>query len=743
MRWIEELKRRNVFRVGAAYVLLGWVIIQFTDTVSPALNLPPWTLSLVIWLGIIGLPFALVLAWAFELTPDGIRRDSGHAEATPANQTVAHRLNITLVALLVVTIALVAWDSFSGPEPGAPDEEQRASTVDDGAAPAGSMSIAVLPLINMSADTENAFFAGGVHEEILTNLSRIEGLRVVSRTTALRYVDSGRSLRDIGRELDVRYIVEGSVRRVDNHVRITVQLIDAASDGHLWASNYDRELVNVFAVQSEVANSITNSLHLEIQPETIGTLDDLPTRSVKAYDLYMKAASIDRSEPESEAHLLEQREYLEAAVAEDPGFVEAWAGLNEILDHSARNLLQNQWFGDSESERSANLEEIRQSARRALEMAVSLDPDNVMSLLAQASDYVREQESREFQHERKKFIDRALEIDPDNAVAWLVLGWWYRIEGDFQSATPAFKKALELDPLHTRIVDSSLVHFRFSGDQEMTTLLFERLAQLAPEKAENEKLGQIHPLARLNNIAVLFTQTADETLIDRYAETLDELAETVPNVTEMDPRLIELRMRDMTSRLLQMRGDLDALLELERPKAPDDPDDLLTLAYLWSQAGFIAVQRLRDGSTGIHDTPEIRTAAHAMLDAYATVEDPASDLASLAKYPMSIAYVTLGDDERAGQLRRMLDTLDDDTLFTNMSGPFLALSVLDPDNAVQLALRQKAEHPSWFGTDWAAMLHVQTRHFLVHPEMQAFYVEEGKWIDYLAARVPEYAKYRE
>ena len=480
MKLINELRRRNVFRVGAAYVLLGWVVIQVTDTVSPALNLPDWTLSFVTWIGIVGFPFALFFAWAYELTPDGIKREADVERADSATKATGRKLDVVLIALLAITIGLIAWDTFSD----AQDEATQAGDAPSDAVVAdgtqlSSESVAVLPLVNMSAATDNAFFAGGVHEEILTNLSRIEGLRVVSRTTVLRYTNSDLSVKDIGRELNARYIVEGSVRRIENHVRITVQLIDAVEDAHLWARNYDRELVDVFAIQSEVARQITNSLHLEIMPETVGALDNMPTRSVRAYDLYLKAKSIDRSEYQSESTLRRQRELLEAAVEDDPDFVEAWGFLNEVLDDIARTIIQNGWFGDTNTERGRIFEEVRSAAKRALDKAVALDPDNVETLLALGSDFVNEQEDTGYRTGRKTYIDRAIELEPDNAYAWYVLAWWHRIEGNSEPATADFLKALELDPFHARIVTGSLEHFRSMGDQEMTNRLFERLAQIA------------------------------------------------------------------------------------------------------------------------------------------------------------------------------------------------------------------------------------------------------------------------
>jgi TolB-like protein len=734
MSFFQELKRRNVFRVGAAYVLLGWLVIQVTDTVSPALNLPDWTLGLVTWLGIIGFPFALFFAWAFELTPDGIKREVEVDQSDSITAATGQKLDFALVGLLALTIGFIAWSSFNEtPDGDTVAGNQQAETSTAGAPE--SLSIAVLPLINMSAVTDNAFFAGGVHEEILTNLSRIQNLRVVSRTTALRYINSELTLRDIGRELGVRFIVEGSVRRINNHVRITVQLIDAADDVHLWASNYDRELVDVFATQSEVAQEITNSLHLEIQPDTVGTLDDMPTRSVKAYDLYMKARSIDRSEPESENALQRQRELLEAAVAEDPDFVEAWAWLNEILNHMARNILQQEWFGDTQQERNANFEEFRQAGERALNRAVALDHDNIEALLAQASDYVREQEDRDFQVSRKAFIDRAIELEPDNAVAWHVLGWWYRIEGDPHTATPAFHKALELDPLHARIVFASLQHFRLAGDQEMTTLLYERLAQIAPEEAEDTSLAELPIDAKLDNLLYTFLQSADESIIDLYATELAAFDNAATVMPKDAPNIEKFRKEYHTANLLQMRGDLDGLLAMTPAELPDNPSYFQLLNYFWSGNGFMAAQLAGDR------TEEAARTARRLLNAKSEWADTGGPLTIFYTYATIRAHAVLGDEEEVRQVRQSLLDQDNDELFDQFLSPFIALSVVDLDEAVKRLLEHKAEHPTLYVTDWVAALHVYARNVIVHPDMQAFYLEEGKWIDYLAARVPEYAKY--
>jgi TolB-like protein len=730
MKLFIELKRRNVFRAGAAYVLLGWVVVQVTETVSPALNLPDWTLSFVMWIGIIGFPFALFFAWAYELTPDGIKRETDVDRAESITSDARQKLDVALVALLIIAIGFIAWDRLTGaPDEAVPGVDVALTAPPEDGVELSSNSIAVLPLINMSAATDNAFFAGGVHEEILTNLSRIEGLRVVSRTTALRYLDSDMRLSDIGRELDVRYIVEGSVRRIGEHVRITVQLIDALRDAHLWANNYDRELVDVFATQSEVAKEITNSLHLEIQPETVGILEDMPTQSVRAYDLYLKAKSIERSEYQSESTLRRQRKLLQEAVLEDPDFVEAWGYLNEILDTAARTIVQFDWFGETETERKSSFEEIRVAAQRALDRAVALDPDNVETLLAQASDFVTEQESVKYRTERRKFIDRAIELEPDNAFAWYVLAWWYRIEGDGGAATSSFLKALELDPFHASIVSGSLQHFRLSGDEEMTARLFERLAEIAPEKGDEQSLGTISPRVKLDNLIFQFGETADKTFIERYAAVFEE------SVGKFEFETAEILTR---LSLMMLRNDFDGILDTDTGEMPETSNPVEKLLYFIANNVILSAQLIAGQSD------EARATAQRMLDDRAKVETliKGRDSRFLDNF-MIVAYATLDDDEG---IQRFLQSHFDERgnpLNDYQLPAYIALARVDADRAVELALAQKARHPQWFGTDMIATWHVHSRHMLVHPDMQRFYVNEGKWVDYLAERVPEYAQYRQ
>jgi TolB-like protein len=581
----------------------------------------------------------------------------------------------------------------------------------------------------MSAAADNAFFAGGVHEGILTNLSGIDGLRVVSRTTVLRYSNSDLSLKDIGRELDARYIVEGSVRRIENHVRITVQLIDALDDAHLWARNYDRELVDVFAIQSEVARQITNSIHLQIMPETVGALDDMPTRSVKAYDLYLKAKSIERSEYQSESTLSRQRELLEAAVEEDPDFVEAWGYLNDVLDETARTIIQNYWFGETQEERQENFADVRAAAKRALDNAVALDPDNIETLMALGSDFVAEQDDAGYRIGRKQYIDRAIELEPDNAFAWYVLAWWHRIEGNINRATSAFHKALELDPFHARIVTGSLEHFRAAGDQEMTARLFERLAQIAPETGEDTSLAEVAVYGRLNNLMTKFLVTADEAVVEEYADELEKGSGQFEfPLTETVSRL----------RLMQFRHDMDGILDVSIDAMPEAPQWEEFFSYMVGNDLIMAAQSRAGRFDAAQATARRIIEGHRE---YTSLLDAGAPTHSIR---FSAAAIAALDDE--DMMRELLDALLDEEGNLIDGYPvvnYVALSRFDLDRGVELILAQKARHPSWYGTDMIAAFYLWSRDLVTHPDMQRFYIEEGKWVDYLAAGVPEYAQYRQ
>jgi TolB-like protein len=282
MSFFTELKRRNVFRVGIAYIVGGWLLLQLTDVLSELLDLPDVVGRVIVLLIIIGLPVALFFAWAFEMTPEGVKREKDVDRTESITPKTGKKLNNTILLMMALVIAYLLFDKISGSqdtgaEPFAQQssvqtiaaEEKAALTPDEGEAAPSSIeahkadkSIAVLPFTNRSPNADDAYFTDGVHDDLLTQLAKIDAFSVISRTSVLEYRDTAKNLKQIGEELGVGNIMEGAVQRSGNRVRINVQLIDAVSDEHLWAEVYDRELTteNLFDIQSEIARSIATAL---------------------------------------------------------------------------------------------------------------------------------------------------------------------------------------------------------------------------------------------------------------------------------------------------------------------------------------------------------------------------------------------------------------------------------------------------------------------------------------------------
>ncbi|MGD8698751.1 MAG: hypothetical protein PVJ43_05640, partial [Gemmatimonadales bacterium] len=296
---LVELKRRKVFRVAAVYVIVGLVVVEAANNLLPALHVPNWAVTLVVVLAILGLPIALVLAWALELTPEGIR------VTPPAEPSEA---------------AAVGDVATAGAQAIEPDKPVTVRGPND-----DRPCVVVLPFANLSGDPENEFFSDGVTEDIMARLAGIRGLRVISRTTAMRYKGTDLSVPQIAAELRAQAVVEGTVRRSAERVRVTAQLIDAERDEHLWAETYDRVLEDVFAVQSDVAENIARALDTELTPGERERLQRKPTENLAAYDLCLKGMRTTGSvDPEA---LRRSEWYFQEAIALDPGYARAYAGL--------------------------------------------------------------------------------------------------------------------------------------------------------------------------------------------------------------------------------------------------------------------------------------------------------------------------------------------------------------------------------------------------------------------------------
>jgi TolB-like protein/Tfp pilus assembly protein PilF len=424
--FFSELKRRNVYKVAVAYTVVGWLLIQVATQVFPFFEIPNWAVRLVVLFIVIGFPIALVLAWAFELTPEGLKRTEDADAAMPTGSRRKSRAWVFVVivgALLSAGLFLLGRYGF------------RSAGSSTGEVPA--KSIAVLPFDNLSRDPDNAFFTEGVQDEILTRLAKVADLKVIARTSTQRFKSAPENLPDIARQLGVAHILEGSVQKVNDQVRVNVQLINAATSAHLWAEIYDRKLTDIFAVESDIAKTIADTLQAKLTGSEQQMMASQPTTDMAAYDLYHKGRSL--WEKRSDDNIPKAIEFFEQAIARDPNYALAYAGLANAY------VLLPFYTAAPRIESSAK-------AKEAADKALSLDPK-----LAEAHAALGKLDffgldpagaMREYQ--------RAIELKPNYATAHQ----WYGNDalvsyGRFDEAIAEGKRAVELDPL-SPVINSDL-----------------------------------------------------------------------------------------------------------------------------------------------------------------------------------------------------------------------------------------------------------------------------------------------
>src|SRR5438093_558279 len=353
--FFAELKRRNVYKVAVGHAVVGWLLIQVATQVFPFFEIPNWGVRLIVLLIVVGFPIALVIAWAFELTPGGIKRTE------EADRVYPGRSRGRAWIYVVISAGLLSAGLFFLGRYTAPNENKI------GNVPA--KSIAVLPFENLSRDPDNAYFAEGIQDEILTRLASIANLKVISRTSTQRYQSKPRNLAEIAKELGVANILEGSVQRAADQVRVNVQLINAQTDSHLWADTYDRTLTDIFGVESEIAKRIAESLQAKLTGREEHALAVKPTNNPEAYDAYLRGLAFEARNGAWIDLLMKAIGFYEQAVQLDPKFALAWARLSRA---EALLYFRNARSGDN----------MRDAAKKALENAQKLEPNSPETLLA-------------------------------------------------------------------------------------------------------------------------------------------------------------------------------------------------------------------------------------------------------------------------------------------------------------------------------------------------------------------------
>ncbi|MEJ8569571.1 tetratricopeptide repeat protein [Elongatibacter sediminis] len=439
MRLLTELKRRNVVRIGIAYLVGSWLLVQAADLLLDIIGAEDWVLRSVVVLLALGFVPALIFAWAFELTPEGIKKESEIDRTRSITQHTAKKLDIVTIVLLIAAIGLLALDRLIPGLETAPPAPAKTVTGDPGhpapatpAAASSVRSIAVLPFANRSNQDDDLFFTDGIHDDLLTQLAKVHDLTVISRTSVMEYRDSPKNLKQIGSELDVGTILEGGVQKVGERVRINAQLIDVATDRHLWAETFDRELTaeNVFELQSEIARRIVEAVAVELSPEEERLLSEVPTQSLAAYEAYLKAREVFYGANYARSQEEAAQPYLEKAIALDPDYADAYVMLSTIYG-------QLYWRGIDTSA------EMLKKYRDTLDRAMALKPDAPGPLRARANYYYR------VENDYRTSLDllhKAVAGAPGNVDIHGDLGLTLRRLGRFDESIRSFERALELDP---------------------------------------------------------------------------------------------------------------------------------------------------------------------------------------------------------------------------------------------------------------------------------------------------------
>jgi serine/threonine-protein kinase len=469
-----ELRRRKVYRVAAGYGVVGWLIIQFSVTVLPVLTLPLWTTRLIVVLVLAGFPIALILAWAFDIGAGGVEvtpEPPRGAECPPA--LPSRRKNIVALALVGLLISgLIGYFVLSR-----------------GSFRKLEKSIAVLPFANFSDDPNNAFFADGIQDDVLTNLAKISDLKVISRTSVLQYRGQTHNLREIGKTLNVATILEGSVRREGKRVRINVQLIDAANDRHLWAQVYDRELTDVFAIQSELAQEIASALKATLSPSEQAQIERKPTQNGDAYLLYVEAHEIFGRPDRHHDDLARVESLYEKAIKLDPTFALAYARLSQV----------ESWMFYAIEPLPARAQKARDAAGEALR----LQPDLPESHLAMG--YVNYYVDRDYDAALNELATARAGLPNDPGV-FRAMAAIQRRQGKWDESSASYAKAVSLDPKDPILLENMGMNYLAVRDYATAAKVFDRATKAAPDTFTIRELrarvdfyskGDLRPMAAL------------------------------------------------------------------------------------------------------------------------------------------------------------------------------------------------------------------------------------------------------
>ena len=578
MSFIEELKRRNVVRVGLAYAVVAWLLLQLADVVLNNIAAPGWVFSAIMLVLGLGFPLVLIFAWAFELTPEGIKKEKEVDRSQSITHSTGRKLDFLIMALMALALAYFAWDKF-GDKPGASPEPMtgdaapsaQASPSVEAAAGPTDRSIAVLPFVDMSAEKDQEYLSDGIAEELLNLLVKIPGLQVAARTSSFSFKGKDVQIADVARELNVAHVLEGSVRKSGDRVRITAQLIQAKDGFHLWSETYDRTLDDVFAIQDEISAAVVEALKIQLLGEAPRSIEV----KTEAHALYLQGRYFwsrrTREDFEKAAVAFEH------ALKIDPGYAAAWAGLSRVYAMQA---------GQSYVDLHQGFAQARQAAQKALE----LDPDLAEAYVALASI----QMSYDWDWSgAEASLKRALELAPGEVDALTLMGELQRNLGNLDDAIALDRRAVALDPLSLPSYHALGLALIYGGQLDEAKEIYRHALDLNPVYfPANIAHARILILQDKPEEALAVSETVAEPFWRDYGVLINLYA--LGRTDEADKLLADFIAQNQNDSAYQIaqiygfRGDVDKVFEwLDRAYAQRDGglSEILTDPFLDSFSG--------------------------------------------------------------------------------------------------------------------------------------------------------------
>jgi len=679
---IAELKRRNVFKVGIAYAVASWLIAQVTELAADSFGAPAWVMQMLLIVLALGLPAALILAWALELTPEGIKREKNVDRSQSIAPQTGRKLNNMILLLMALAIAYLLFDRFSTqrvPEPISQTTAEQTTKPEGKNALATAtpeitrQSIAVLPFDNRSNLEEDEFFVEGMHDDLLTNLAKIRSLKVISRTSVARYKDTEIPIPEIAKQLGVANIMEGAVQRAGNTVRINVQLIDAQTDEHLWAEIFDRELntENLFAIQTEISRKIVEALEARLSPEEQKRVDNRPTDNLAAYNAYLRGRQlIARRTAETVDQALTE---FQRAVELDPQFALAWVGVADAAELALRVS-------------DMNLPETIKLSQEAVDKALAIDDQLGEAQLARA---VLLDLSQDDVAKTEAAYKRAVDLSPGYAQAWQTYAEFVsQFPGRLDEALEMAHRAAELDPLSNAIQNQVIDILSRLGNYQEAEQRLAKLIEQDPDFAPSYKqMSDVKGTEGRYDQSIHWLHKAQSLDPGNIGYVLVEMWPQMDlgNTEALDPLIARMEVMDPDSSTLSFmeiwvniyKGNLDAAMEAAR----------LFAQKLGNRPGTEFAQGLVYMYR--NDQAEVRKIAERILPAYF---DPGTFQAGLESRPhmgcgVARSLTHTGDRELGAELARQTIAFFQDKIpggDTDLSIATCYMVIDQPEQALQM-----------------------------------------------------------